>query len=227
MKEHSSLKSVLKGQESRLRLIRHPFFTGPCRAPLAREVVALLLGQWWHPLHYFPVFLARVISVTPSLQAKTAVSKILFQELGCGNVEYAHEEIFIKTMFSAGFTEHEIAKAPPLHTTTELILQYEKSSSNELSALGAVYGTEVCDLAMVSAIGNAVRNTTGVTSLPWVEIHMEQEPEHVAKAEDSLHTPYTIEQQKEIIQGADLLWRHWIALFDEVMRYQETVVLTE
>ena len=36
--------------------------------------------------------------------------------------------------------------------------------------IGFIYATEVADLAMVSAIGTAVRSATGATGLSWVEL---------------------------------------------------------
>jgi len=37
----------------------HPFFAAVDSAELTKEQAAILIEQWWHPLHYFPTFLAR------------------------------------------------------------------------------------------------------------------------------------------------------------------------
>ena len=55
-------------------LIHHPFFDLIDTQPLSRETVSTFLGQWWHPLHYFPTFLSRTIAVVPALEMKTAIS---------------------------------------------------------------------------------------------------------------------------------------------------------
>ncbi|HEY4563805.1 MAG TPA: iron-containing redox enzyme family protein, partial [Thermoanaerobaculia bacterium] len=69
----------------RKELVHHPFFKEVrSSAALDREKVGVFLGQWWHPLHYFPHFLSRTIDQVPMLEMKTAISKILYQELGEG-----------------------------------------------------------------------------------------------------------------------------------------------
>src|SRR5581483_3683416 len=37
---------------------------------LSTGQVASILGQWFHPLHYFPVFLSRLVSVAPNVEAQ-------------------------------------------------------------------------------------------------------------------------------------------------------------
>ena len=64
-------------------------------APSAGRV-ATVLGQWFHPLHYFPVFLSRLVSVAPNVEAQAEIARILWQELGEGDYRRAHEEIYIE-----------------------------------------------------------------------------------------------------------------------------------
>ena len=37
---------------------------------LSKEQIVIILGQWFHPLHYFPTFLSRLISVSPRLKRR-------------------------------------------------------------------------------------------------------------------------------------------------------------
>src|SRR5262249_51171659 len=117
---------------------------------LSREQVVVMLGQWFHPLHYFPVFLSRLISVAPDVPTQTFISRILWQELGEGDPVLAHEKIYIDTISDGGFSENTVAKAPPFAATSRLLAGYRDASSNHLSGLGFLYGTEVVDLPMVS-----------------------------------------------------------------------------
>ena len=212
------LQENLKNHPLRKKLISHPFFERIRTAPLSRGQVATFLGQWWHPLHYFPVFLSRLISVSPRVELQTAISKILYQELGEGDEARAHEVLYVTTMTPLGFSRAEVVGAAPFPATARLVAGYAESSANLMAGLGFMYGTEVADLAMVSGIGTAVRRATGATSLPWVDIHVEQEPEHVARANDSLSLDLTEAQEKELLSHAESMWRHWIAFFDELER---------
>lgn len=202
----------------RKELIHHPFFKEVKTSPLTREQVGIFLGQWWHPLHYFPNFLSRTIDQVPVLEMKTAICKILNQELGEGDPARAHERIYVTTMESAGFDRATVAEAPPFPETHLLVRRYQEASAERLSALGFVYGTEVADLAMVSGIGNAVRRVSGLKDLPWVDIHVLQEPDHVEQANEALEVGFSAEEVDQIVASAEEMWTLWIAFFDRLRR---------
>src|SRR3978361_1704965 len=85
------------------QLIHPPFFKEVRSSDaLDREKVGTFLGQWWHPLHYFPNFLSRTIDQVPMLEMKTAICKILNQELGEGDPARAHARIYVKAREGAG-----------------------------------------------------------------------------------------------------------------------------
>src|SRR4051795_7575269 len=191
----------------RKELIHHPFFKEVrSSAALNRDKVGVFLGQWWHPLHYFPHFLSRTIDQVPMLEMKTAISKILYQELGEGDPARAHERIYVTTMQEAGFDEATVAEAPPCAETARLVRPYREASGERLSSLGFVYGTEVSDLAMVGGIGNAVRRVTGVQDLPWVDIHVLQEPGHVEQVNEAIEPDFAPGEIDQIVASAEEMW---------------------
>ena len=200
----------------RKELIHHPFFKEVRISDLTREQVGVFLGQWWHPLHYFPNFLSRTIDQVPVLEMKTAICQILHEELGEGDPARAHERVYITTMQDAGFDRATVAEAPPFEETRRLVQRYEEASAERLSALGFVYGTEVADLAMVAGIGNAVRRVSGMQTLPWVDIHIEQEPGHVDSANEALEAGFAPQEFDSIVASAEEMWRLWIAFFDRL-----------
>jgi pyrroloquinoline quinone (PQQ) biosynthesis protein C len=210
------LEETLRNDPLREKLVSHAFFDRIPKTDLSRGQVTVFLGQWWHPLHYFPTFLSRLVSVVPRVELKTAITKILFQELGEGDSRRAHEVIYVKTMVPLGFGKADLIGAPPLPATARLVAAYAESSVQPLAGLGFLYGTEVADLAMVSGIGTAVRRVTGAAELEWVDIHVEQEPEHVARANDTVSIDFSEAEEAALLAGAQLMWRHWIAFFDEL-----------
>lgn len=213
---------ALKNNTLRKNLIHHRFFDEIRAGQLTRSDVAVFLGQWWHPLHYFPDFLSRSIAAVPRLETRTAICAILFQELGEGDPAMAHERIYLETMAAAGFSQKEVAEAPPFEATRNLIQGYERASTEETSALGFVYGTEVADLAMVSGIGAAVRRVSGLKNLPWVDIHVLQEPNHVDKAGDALQPEFSSNDFERVVASAEEMWRLWIAFFSELSHVFES-----
>lgn len=202
----------------RKELIHHPFFKEVRTSDLTRGQVGAFLGQWWHPLHYFPNFLSRTIDQVPVLEMKTAICKILYQELGEGDPARAHERMYISTMEAAGFDRATVAEAAPYEETRRLVQRYEEASAERLSALGFVYGTEVADLAMVAGIGNAVRRVSGLESLPWVDIHILQEPDHVDQANEALEVGFSPEEVDVIVASAEEMWTLWINFFNRLRK---------
>ena len=185
-------------------------------AGLSREQVAVILGQWYHPLHYFPVFLSRLIAVTPRIEIQTQVSRILWQELGAGDSKNAHELIYISTLTDAGFRRDKVAEAAAFESTKRLVEGYRQASEDYLSGLGFLYGTEVMDLQMVSTIGDLMRRCTGKEDLPWVNVHVAQEPGHVESSESSIRPVLTAEEQREVVRGAEAMWELWTDFFKSV-----------
>jgi hypothetical protein len=178
--------------------------------------VGVILGQWYHPLHYFPVFLSRLVSVAPTIEMQAVISRILWQELGQGDAQLAHEKIYIDTMAAAGFEPEVVACSAPFGATSALVSGYETAAKSYLSGLGFLYGTEVADLAMVSSIGKLVSSCTNRRRLPWVDIHIEQEPDHVETSTRTLLPAFSPEEQAQIISSAEQMWSLWVAFFAEL-----------
>jgi pyrroloquinoline quinone (PQQ) biosynthesis protein C len=198
------------------KFVEHSFFKNVDAATLTSEQVAVFVGQWWHPLHYFPTFLARSVAVLPDVAAKSAITRILNQEIGGGNPKLAHEVIYVDTMEKAGFGHAVVTDSPPFSETVDLVAGYERASAEHLSTLGFIFATEVTDLLMVSSIGTAVEHATGVSDLEWVRIHVEQEPDHVEEANHSLLQDFGPEDEAAILKSAEEMWTLWHRFFDRL-----------
>ncbi|GGF29432.1 hypothetical protein GCM10011611_39350 [Aliidongia dinghuensis] len=202
----------------RQSVLRHPFFDHVANEPLNRTQVAVFLGQYWYPISYFPEFLARAVAVLPTTELKTQISKILYQELGEGEIERAHENLYRDTMVDAGFAEADVIAAPMTEATRRLMDGYRRSSARFQSALGFVYGTEIIDMRIVSGLGAAVTAASGKEQLPWVDIHVEQEPEHVRKARHAVRLDFSADDMAEIVANAEEMWRLWDGFFTGLLQ---------
>ena len=183
---------------------------------LPREHAVVILGQWFHPLHYFPVFLSRLISVTPNIESQTYISRILWEELGEGEPVRAHEKIYVETMTEGGFEKEQFTEAAPLAATRRLVDGYEKASSEYLAGLGFLYGTEVVDLQMVATIGALMKRCTGLRTLPWVDIHVAQEPGHVDSSSQTLDQSLDHDAQHRVVTSAEEMWALWTDFFKSI-----------
>ncbi|MEU9663108.1 TenA family transcriptional regulator [Streptomyces chartreusis] len=195
----------------------HPFFAMVDTADFTKEQAGTLLEQWWHPLHYFPTFLARCVAVLPDIASKSAITRILNQEAGGGKASRAHEVIYADSMEKAGFERDRVVGTAPYPETAALVEGYRKASESRESALGFIFATETTDLLMVSSIGKAIERTTGVTDNEWVSIHVEQEPDHVEEANHVLLADFSAEQEHAVLEAADEMWQLWTAFFDRLV----------
>lgn len=207
------LSELLSANEVRNNLVGYLKQLKSDCGTLARAQVVVILGQWYHPLHYFPTFLSRLISVSPSIETQTFISRILWEELGEGEPRRAHEKIYIETISDGGFSRSQVAEAPPLAATQRLIQGYERASGSCLPGLGFLYGTEVVDLPMVATIGELMRRCTGKRDLPWVNVHVAQEPGHVESAQETLKPSFDEQEQRQIVEHAEQMWTLWIDFF--------------
>jgi len=216
----ATIRQQLMKDGKRSDLINHRFFARVRNSPdLDKDLVGRFLGQWWHPLHYFPTFLSKLISNLRDLEMQTAVSKILWEELGEGSPEAAHERVYISTMTGVGFAPEVVHATAALPATERLVQRYSEAAGEPWAGLGFLYGTEVADLAMVSGIGVSVRRVTGEKHLPWVTIHAKQEPGHITSAQDAMPAALSELELRKIHDGAREMWSLWIAFFDTLDEY--------
>lgn len=209
---------VAQTRDAGLEALRsHSMLQRMNREAFGREEIRIILSQRYHPLHYFPTFLSRHIALAPTLAAKTHVSKIVWQELGERDPERSHERIYIQTMSAIGFSPAEFVNTPMLAATRALVSEYEdKSGANYATSLGYLRATEHADLAMGSAIGHAVRSFSGATSLPWVDIHVRQEPDHTDSVASVQSKDTSAELGEAVSRGAERMHSLWIDFFSDI-----------
>ena len=194
----------------------HRFFRAVDSLDLTRDQAAVLIEQWWHPLHYFPTFLARCVAVLPDIAAKSAITRILNQETRNGVACKAHEVIYLDSMRRCGFDPDLISGAAPYDETVAPVEGYRTATGARETALGFIFATETTDLLMVSSIGKAIERATGITDNEWVTIHVSQEPDHVEEANHALLAEFTPAQEQAVLEAADEMWRLWAAFFDRL-----------
>ncbi len=218
-----SLTEKLKANDTRNQLYHHRLFDIPEDA-LTRDAAGYLLGQYWYPLHYFPTFLASLTAKAPDTSFKCAIADILNEELGCGDASLAHENIYIDTFCGQGFTKEQLIAATPSTATTALLECYKRGSEDFLVGLGGVYATESTDLAIVSGIGKILAYVSPVGKNDWIDIHLQQEPNHVKQTDFALGH-ISEEEERQVITYAEEMWQSWITFFDDVM--EQTLKLAE
>jgi pyrroloquinoline quinone (PQQ) biosynthesis protein C len=219
-KSNSQILEQLSGHSLNQKLMNHEVLRKFRQEPIKEEEVTFILSQYWYPLNNFPHFLSGLIHCTERLEIQTFVSNILWQELGEGKYQRSHSEIYKTTMSDVGLNLEKICNGYPLKETTSLVEGFNLPlQQNYLKALGCLYSTEVSDLKIVSSIGKAVENYTKIQKLPWVTIHVVQEPDHVENVEQALSCEFDSHEENELMQGAEEMFTLWINFFDAIGNY--------
>lgn len=196
---------------------QHPFFPFSRREPIPASGVQYFLNQYWHPIHFFPTFIASVIARTPVLAVKTALAPILDQELGLGNTQKAHETLYLETMEAAGFDAKAIQAAVPSRATLGLMELYRVGCEDWRIGLGLLFATEAIDLTIVAGLASAVRKHSRTPSLPWLDIHVQQEPDHTELSSLAVLADGISKTDREVIEiGKENGLRAWKGFFDDL-----------
>jgi pyrroloquinoline quinone (PQQ) biosynthesis protein C len=190
-------------------VLEHPIFARIAAHGIDRRGAQRFVDQFWHPSHYFPTFLAGLISQTPRLEVMTSLSRILWQELGEGDPRRAHESIYVDTMLALGLRDPSAHEDEPNEATARLVEQYRIGASDFLTGLGCIYATEAIDLPIVSGLGVAVSAATGAETIPWVEIHAEQEPDHMESATAAVDVELDAMEADKVAEAARSMWLGW------------------
>ena len=211
-----NIQEKLKRNGARNALFNHSFFNMPRNSGFSKDDTLTLLGQYWHPLHYFPDFLAGLITKAPGVDFKCAIADILNEELGEGTPARAHERFYIESFTELGFSQAALTQTPPTRITAQLVDCYRAGSQDFLTGLGGLYATESTDLAIVSGIGKMVRSATETEEpIMWIDIHVQQEPNHVVQTDHTLVT-LTPAEEAEVTRHAETMWQYWIDFFDAI-----------
>jgi hypothetical protein len=61
-----------------------------------------------------------------------------------------------------------------------------------------------------------MKRCTGLQTLPWVDIHVAQEPGHVESSNQTLDQSLDQNEQQRVVSGAEQMWTLWINFFKSI-----------
>jgi hypothetical protein len=212
--DQSLTRDIARSDEIR-QVLTHPLLKQLPELGRDRRNLTIALGQYWHPIHFFTEFLPLTIAVVVDLPLRAHVSKILYQELGCGDAASAHERLYLNAARQAGVLIDDVISAPPLATTAHLLEGYRTAGTVRAAAIGYLYATELIDWQMVKSLGEAIANASGGARAEWVTVHAREEPDHVAAAYAATSSLPREELEAAALSANDA-WRRWVAFYDGI-----------
>lgn len=168
-------------------------------------------------LHFFPTFLSRLISHSPTINIQAALTRILYQELGGDIISQSHEELLNEDLRAFGIADSTKDARCLTKSTASLIRWYHRAATNYVDGIGCLAATELVDLRMVAAVGRAMEHISGKRRSVWLAIHVSQEPTHTMCSASALDDAVFRDRlvSRQLLRAMDRTWKLWTVFFDE------------
>ncbi len=163
----------------------HPFLTQCKAGSLALAEVQALAVQMYKFSKEFNRILARILSECPDEQAQWVILDNLFDEMGQGDLNQAHPELFRRFTRAIGISDVELEAIPATPETTAMINTYLSlvDKYGYLAALGAVcFASEGIVNSLYTQIYAGIQGQTPLAkeSLVFFEVHIHVDDDHAA-----------------------------------------------
>jgi pyrroloquinoline quinone (PQQ) biosynthesis protein C len=216
----------MQNHPARLEIFAHNRFIQAAESAMPEKVridkqqAEFMLGQYWPMIKEFTRFLGLAVKLSPDIPTQTAISRILYQELGQGNSRNAHFSIYEQNIIDLGMDIENVRNAERLSSCKKLHAMYADGSVSRATALGYLYATETVDLALVSSIGFVLKTIFGEDKrYPWVDIHVKEEPDHVESADEIVSDRgLSLEEREECIYANGKMLILWDEMFSETAK---------
>ena len=221
-------------QSFRSLTAHHPLWSHPfllrCRdRGLTLPEVQILAVQMYKFSKEFNRILASILSCCSDEQAQWVILDNLLDEMGQGDLQQAHPELFRRFTRAIGLTDDELETIPAEPETQDMIETYLElpRQYSYLSALGAVcFASEGIVHTLYSQLYRGIEGVTPVPkeSLIFFEVHMDMDDGHAAKFADLIASrlqseDQAVEMNRAILEAMDAR----VQFFDGVQRRIEEV----
>lgn len=188
-------------------LWNHSFLTR-CRSDrLTLPEIRILAVQMYQFSNIFNRILASILAYCPDAEAQQVILENLVDEMGEGNPDAAHPELFRRFTRSLGIEDATLAEMPPTPETLHLIDTYLglPDQHGYLAALGAVcFASEGIVGTLYAQLQQGI---SGATTLPedalaFFTVHIHVDEGHAAKLAALLEPRMTSAQQARDVESA-------------------------
>ncbi|QZZ19261.1 iron-containing redox enzyme family protein [Leptothermofonsia sichuanensis E412] len=214
-------------------LWNHPFLVRCRTEQLTFTEVQILAVQMYKFSKEFNRILGGILSCCPDESAQLVILDNLFDEMGRGNPDYAHAELFRRFTRSLGIQDEMLAAIPPSPETEALVETYLKlpHQYGYLAALGAVcFASEGIVSTLYSQLYRGIVCATPLSqdALAFFEVHIDVDDGHAANLAAILEhriatNEEAIEVNRAILEAMDARVQFFDGIQRQVMEAQSSM----
>ncbi len=198
-----SLRNITKNHP----LWNHAFIQRCGNGKLSLEEIRILAVQMYNFCNNFNRILAGILSCCPDKNAQLVILENLYDEMGQGDINQSHPELFRRFTRALGMDDETLAAQIVTPETRTLINAYLQipHKYGYLAALGAVcYASEGIVSYLYSQLYKGIIDTANLPkdSLIFFELHIDLDDSHAANLERVIESSIlTLEEENNIKQA--------------------------
>lgn len=187
----------------------HPFLRRCETESLDLKEIRILAVQMYKFSQAFNRILAKILSECPDELAQWVILDNLFDEMGQGDLNQAHPELFRRFTRAIGISDSELANMPAEPETIAMINTYLNlvNQYDYLGALGAVcFASEGIVNSLYAQLYQGIQGQTPLSkeSLIFFELHIHIDGDHAGKLAELIEPRIQTDLQAQNIYSAVL-----------------------
>jgi pyrroloquinoline-quinone synthase len=209
----------------------HPFLAQCSGAALTLAEVKILTVQMYKFSKEFNRILASILACCPDESAQFVIVENLFDEMGQGDRDLVHPELFRRLTRAIGIDDGQLAAMPTADETQFMIDTYLGLSQEYgyLSALGAVcFASEGIVNALYTQIYHGIRDCGPIAAddLMFFEVHIHVDDSHAANLANLIGPRLQTKEQMALMEQAiSAAMDARVQFFDGILRQIEAQAL--
>ncbi|MGH1396556.1 MAG: TenA family transcriptional regulator [Trichormus sp.] len=227
----SLIKSSFREITANHGLWNHEFLTRCRTGNLSLQDVQILAVQMYKFSKEFNRILASILSCCQNEMAQLVILENLFDEMGQGDINQAHPELFRRFTRTLAIDDQTLAALPATAETLALIETYLRipHQYGYLAALGAVcYASEGIVSSLYTQLYNGILGASPLPkeSLIFFEVHINVDDSHAAKLASVIephltHSEEDIKIKLAIVEAMDARVQFFNGIERQISKHSE------
>ncbi len=188
-------------------LWNHPFLERCRTRKLSLQEIRILAVQMYNFCKHFNRILASILSCCPDENAQLVILENLYDEMGQGDLNQSHPELFRRFTRALGMDDKTLATqiiTPETHTLINTYLQIPHKYGYLAAVAAVCYASEGIVSSLYSQLYQGINDVANLSkdSLIFFELHIDIDDSHAANLAVVIESSILpLEEKKKIIQA--------------------------